>query len=44
MMGVLAEKSELPIGCWEEAINKLVKPKFIDINIAAFNCGREICK
>ncbi|MEI6521480.1 MAG: indolepyruvate oxidoreductase subunit beta, partial [bacterium] len=44
MMGVLAEKSTLPINCWEEAIKKLVKPKFIDINLAAFNCGREICK
>lgn len=44
MMGVLAEKSNLPIDCWQEAINMLVKPKFIDINIAAFNCGRKICK
>jgi indolepyruvate ferredoxin oxidoreductase beta subunit len=44
MMGVLAEKSNLPLNCWEEAIKKLVKPKFVDINLAAFNCGRDISK
>ncbi len=44
MMGILAEKSALPIQSWEQAIKQLVKHRFVDINLAAFNCGRENCK
>ena len=32
MMGILAEKANLPINCWEEAIKQFVKPKFVELN------------
>ena len=42
LIGVLAGHCPLPRDCWEEAIRQAVKPRFIDVNLAAFSLGTEL--
>lgn len=42
MLGVLSNYLEFAKKEWEKAIKSLVKEKFIDMNIKAFNIGREL--
>ena len=39
LIGVLARNSEIPYDKWVEAIKTTVPPKFLDINIKAFDIG-----
>ena len=42
VMGALSQALDFPEGLWEKAIAECVKPKFVDINVTAFNFGREL--
>lgn len=43
LMGVLAGHCDcMPLSCWEAAFQQLVKPRFINLNLAAFTRGREL--
>lgn len=42
MIGAISVKTSIPEEIWIEALKALVKPKFIEINIAAFKAGRNI--
>jgi indolepyruvate ferredoxin oxidoreductase beta subunit len=42
VLGAVASALDFPEGLWEQAITQCVKPKFVDINIAAFNKGKEL--
>ena len=42
VLGTLSTYLDLPESAWESAIKRSVKEKFIDINIKAFQKGREI--
>jgi indolepyruvate ferredoxin oxidoreductase beta subunit len=39
LMGVLAKRCGLPLDCWEQAIRTIVKPRFVEMNLAAFAEG-----
>lgn len=39
MIGVMARNSEIPREVWTDAIEKTVKPQFVELNIKAFNAG-----
>ncbi len=39
LMGRLARQLDIPVEKWEEALRQVVKPKFIDINLKAFDLG-----
>lgn len=39
MIGVMARHSEIPKEVWINAIEKTVKPQFVELNIKAFNAG-----
>jgi indolepyruvate ferredoxin oxidoreductase beta subunit len=39
LMGVLAGHGVLPLDCWEQAIRQIVKPRFVELNLAAFRRG-----
>lgn len=41
LLGVLASKMDLKKATWEEIIRKRIPPRFIDLNIKAFNRGFE---
>ena len=42
MLGVLSQYLDFTTDDWHNAIRSLVKPKFIDLNISAFEKGREL--
>jgi indolepyruvate ferredoxin oxidoreductase beta subunit len=42
MLGVLSQSLDFSLDEWHSAIRSLVKPSFVDLNIAAFNKGREL--
>ncbi|HNX57468.1 MAG TPA: indolepyruvate oxidoreductase subunit beta [Spirochaetota bacterium] len=42
MLGVLSQYLDFTTEDWHSAIRSLVKPKFIDLNISAFEKGREL--
>ena len=42
LLGVLAPYCPLPVECWEQALRTAVKPRFIDLNLAAFQRGRAL--
>ena len=42
LLGVLASHCALPMDCWEQAIRAAVKPRFVDLNLAAFHRGCEL--
>jgi len=41
MIGALANHTEIPDEVWREAITALVKPKFLELNLKAFDAGRK---
>ncbi len=42
VLGCLSGALDFPESLWEKAIAECVKPKFVDINVLAFNMGREL--
>ena len=44
LMGVISNRLEFPTAVWESVIKERVKPKFVDMNLAAFARGRELKK
>jgi indolepyruvate ferredoxin oxidoreductase beta subunit len=40
MIGALANHTEISDDIWREAIKSLVKPKFLDLNLKAYDAGR----
>ncbi len=44
MLGSLVEALKIDEVDWEEVISEIVKPKFVDINIKAFNKGKSLVK
>ncbi len=42
LIGALAARCSLEMACWEEALRRTVKPRFIDINLMAFQRGRAL--
>ena len=44
LLGAMATELELPVESWKEAIQKCCKPKFVDVNLAAFDAGQAAMK
>ena len=42
LLGVMSNYMPFPSSLWMDVIKSKVKPKFVDINIEAFNRGREV--
>jgi len=42
LLGMLAAGCALPPACWEEAIRRTVKPRFVEINLTAFHRGHAL--
>ncbi len=42
LLGVLSKEMDIDAKVWEDVIKRLVKPKFVDMNIKAFYIGREM--
>ena len=42
VLGAVSTALEFPEGLWEKAVAQCVKPAFVDINVRAFNRGREL--
>ena len=42
VLGALSTALDFPEALWEKAIGECVKPKFVDMNILAFNMGRQL--
>lgn len=42
LIGVLSNYLPIPVELWQEVLKSKVKPKFIEMNINAFNRGREV--
>jgi indolepyruvate ferredoxin oxidoreductase beta subunit len=42
ILGAISNGLDLPNDAWIDAIKKAVKPKFVDINLKAFQIGRDI--
>ncbi len=44
MIGALAGNMDLEDGLWRQAITAMVKPKFLDLNIKAYESGRSAAR
>ncbi len=44
IVGAISAGLDLPVDAWKDAIKKSVKPQYIDVNLAAFDAGREMVK
>jgi len=42
VVGGISPALPLPLEAWQEAIRQSVKPKFVDVNLRAFQAGREL--
>ena len=42
LMGVLSKYMDFPAELWQKALEKCVKPQFLDINRKAFELGRNV--
>jgi len=42
LMGIISNRLEFPVAVWESVIRERVKPRFVDMNLAAFARGREM--
>lgn len=40
LLGALSQGLDLPLTAWQQAIRQCVKPKFVDLNLRAFEIGR----
>ena len=43
VMGALSVGLDLPLEVWHKAVESSVKPQFLELNIKAFDAGREMC-
>lgn len=39
LMGVLAPRTKIPIDLWKESLAKTIKPRYVDLNLTAFDIG-----
>lgn len=39
LLGILAQKIEIPVECWKESIEENVPQKFVEMNMKAFDIG-----
>lgn len=44
MIGVMAQCTEIDKEIWLKAVEKTVKPQFVDVNIKAFNLGYDFAR
>ena len=44
MIGVIAQCTEIEKEIWLKAVEKTVKPQFVDVNIKAFNLGYDYAR
>lgn len=44
LLGAMSTRLELPFEAWENAIRECVKPKFVEVNIKAFETGRDLLR
>lgn len=44
MLGALSMLLELPDDAWDEAMRLVLKPKAVDVNVQAFEAGRELVR
>ena len=44
LFGALADSLDAPGADWEEAVRQSVPPKFLELNLKAFEAGREAVK
>lgn len=44
LLGAMATELDIPVEAWKNAIEKCCKPKFIDVNLAAFDAGQNALK
>jgi indolepyruvate ferredoxin oxidoreductase beta subunit len=42
VMGAVSTELSLPVEFWQESIRATVKPKYVDINLKAFDAGRRL--
>lgn len=42
LLGALSNEFDFPVENWENAIKTTVKPKFVDVNLKAFEIGRSL--
>ena len=42
LLGALSKEFDFPVENWENAIKTTVKPKFVDVNLKAFEIGRQL--
>jgi indolepyruvate ferredoxin oxidoreductase, beta subunit len=42
VLGAMSNASGLPLDAWEQAIRKSVKPKYVEMNLKAFQAGRDL--
>jgi indolepyruvate ferredoxin oxidoreductase beta subunit len=43
MIGALSNYTEIADEVWRESIKSLVKPKFVELNLKAFEAGKNAC-
>ncbi len=41
LLGAMATELDIPEDAWQKAIQKCCKPKFVDVNLAAFQAGQQ---
>jgi len=44
LLGAMSTRLDLPHESWENAIRECVKPKYVDVNLNAFELGRKMVK
>ena len=44
LLGLLSKMMDLPEDAWKEALRECVKPQFLEMNLKAFQLGRELHK
>ncbi len=42
LLGAMSNELDLPVEAWHKAIEGCVKPQFVELNLKAFDAGREI--
>ena len=42
LLGAMSTRLDLPVEAWQDAIRQCVKEKFVDVNLQAFDVGRQM--
>jgi len=42
LLGAMSTRLDLPVEAWQDAIRRCVKEKFVDVNLKAFEMGRQL--